>query len=61
VAQKSKQGFSFLKKRNKKLLFHFDRNDAFHGAARLRGIKSFLLLFFKKEVLPFLLIVCLKD
>jgi hypothetical protein len=42
-----KEGSSFLEKRTKKLL---NRGAALVGPARLQMGKSFLLLFFKKEV-----------
>jgi hypothetical protein len=45
------EGCSFLKKRTKKLLFVWSRAGP-TGAAPMS--KSFLLLFFKKEVLSFL-------
>jgi hypothetical protein len=44
------ESISFLKKRNKKLLC---TEGLFIGGAITRRIKSFLLLFFKKEELAF--------
>jgi hypothetical protein len=50
-------GISFLKKRNKKLLSVAPGMGATHLARWLRVTsKSFLVLFFKKELLPFRII-----
>ena len=46
---------SFLKKRTKKLLFTWLARLATGRIAGRQIDKSFLLLFFKKEVLPYLL------
>jgi hypothetical protein len=52
---KEKGRTSFLKKRSKKRLTVSGSAGAPRRPARLRATgKSFLLLFFKKEVLPFL-------
>ena len=60
---KREESSSFLKKRTKKLLSYVEptgaqeemwvlRRQAPPNAAGLYGIKSFLFLFFKKEILP---------
>src|SRR5277367_1761423 len=51
---KRQESSSFLKKRTKKLFSVAGGTDSTHVGPLLRTkVKSFLLLFFKKEVLPF--------
>jgi hypothetical protein len=53
IDAREKGSISFLKKRNKKLLFLSCDMGVTRGARRLGATdKSFLVLFFKKELLP---------
>jgi hypothetical protein len=52
-ARKRKEGCSFLKKRTKKLFPALRDAGVAHRTKAAQPFKSFLLLFFKKEALPF--------
>jgi len=59
IIPQAKQGsISFLKKRNKKLLLAWLTRTII--TMRTETSKSFLVLFFKKELLPFLAFLQLK-